>query len=230
MSRTQTVGPCGAYNLWSSIISSKARGEDTYTASVRRQDNPRASLVLRTSDDSDLDRELLERVRTGERDAFGRLVERYLPRAMALAMRLLRHREDAEDLVQDAFLAALQHIDSFDLTRSFWPWLSRIIVNRGLDLTASRTTRTVDALVDEVSDTRPTPVEFAEQGEIREQFQRTLAALPPRRRLVVQLFEVDGFSVAEIAKLLDSSPATIRWHLHVARRQLRTALAPLRRG
>ena len=110
------------------------------------------------------------------------------------------------------------------------PWLSRIIVNRGLDLTASRSTRTVDALVDEVSDTRPTPVEFAEQGEIREQFQRTLAALPPRRRLVVQLFEVDGFSVAEIAKLLDSSPATIRWHLHVARRQLRTALAPLRRG
>src|SRR5437762_9469799 len=103
MSRTQTVGPCGAYNLWSSIIRSKARGEDTYTASVRRQDNPRASLVLRTSDDSDLDRELLERVRTGERDAFGRLVERYLPRAMALAMRLLRHREDAEDLVQDAF-------------------------------------------------------------------------------------------------------------------------------
>jgi DNA-directed RNA polymerase specialized sigma24 family protein len=48
--------------------------------------------------------------------------------------------------------------------------------------------------------------------------------------LVVQLFEVDGFSVAEIAKLLDSSPATIRWHLHVARRQLRNALAPLRRG
>ena len=186
--------------------------------------------MLGTSDDSDLDRELLERVRTGERDAFGRLVERYLPRAMALAMRLLRHREDAEDLVQDAFLAALQHIDSFDLTRSFWPWLSRIIVNRGLDLTSSRSTRTVDALVDEVSDTRPTPAEFAEHGEIREQFQRTLAALPARRRLVVQLFEVDGFSVAEIAKLLDSSPATIRWHLHVARRQLRTALAPLRRG
>jgi len=202
----------------------------TYTASVRKQDSPRAALVLGTSDDSDLDRELLERVRSGDRDAFGRVVERYLPRAMALAMRLLRHREDAEDLVQDAFLAALQHIDSFDLTRPFWPWLSRIVVNRGLDLTASRSTRSADSLGDEVSDARPTPAESVEQGEIREEFQRTLAALPERRRLVVQLFEVDGFSVAEIGKLLDSSPATIRWHLHVARRQLRSALAPLRRG
>ena len=60
--------------------------------------------MLRTSDDSDLDRELLTRVQSGDRDAFGEIVERYLPRALAVAMRLLRHREDAEDLVQDAFL------------------------------------------------------------------------------------------------------------------------------
>jgi RNA polymerase sigma-70 factor (ECF subfamily) len=201
---------------------------DTYTATA--QDNQRATLVLRTNDDSDLDRELLVRVREGERDAFGQIVERYLQRAMALAMRLLRHREDAEDLVQDAFLAALQHIDSFDLSRPFWPWLSRIIVNRGLDLATSRSARVTEALANDVTDARPDPAESAEHGEIRDEFERTLAQLPARRRLVVQLFEVDGFSVAEIAKLLDSSPATIRWHLHMARRQLRSALAPLRRG
>jgi RNA polymerase sigma-70 factor (ECF subfamily) len=145
-------------------------------------------------------------------------------------MRLLRHREDAEDLVQDAFLAALQHIDSFDLSRPFWPWLSRIIVNRGLDLAASRSTRASQALTEEVRDSQPSPAEVAERREVQEEFRRTLATLPERRRLVVQLFEVDGFSVAEIAKLLDSSPATIRWHLHVARRQLRNSLAPLRPG
>src|SRR5690348_16796549 len=202
---------------------------DTSTAPAR-SDFSRASLVLRTNDDSDRERELLTRVRSGERDAFGELVERYLPRAIALAMRLLRHREDAEDLVQDAFLSALQHIDSFDLQRPFWPWLSRIIVNRGLDLSAARSTRATSALNDEVSDSKPSPAEAAERSEIRDEFRRTLAILPERRRMVVQLFEVDGSSVAEIAKLLDSSPATIRWHLHVARRQLRNALAPLRRG
>lgn len=202
---------------------------DTSTAPARHEIS-RASLVLRTADESDRERELLTRVRDGDRDAFGQLVERYLQRAMALAMRLLRHREDAEDLVQDAFLAALQHIDSFDLSRPFWPWLSRIIVNRGLDLAAARSTRISQGLTEEVRDSRPSPAEAAERGEIREEFRRTLATLPERRRLVVQLFEVDGFSVAEISKLLDSSPATIRWHLHVARRQLRNALAPLRRG
>lgn len=185
--------------------------------------------MLRTNNESDLDRELLARVRSGERDAFGEIVERYLARAMSLAMRLLRHREDAEDLVQDAFLAALQHIDSFDLSRPLWPWLSRIIVNRGLDVAVSRSARAFDTLADDVSDSRPNPQESAERREIRDEFRRTLEALPERRRLVVQLFEVDGFSVAEIAKLLDSSPATIRWHLHMARRQLRNALAPLRR-
>lgn len=204
-----------------------ARGEDTSTAPARI-DISRASLVLRTADESDRERELLVRVRGGERDAFGELVQRYLQRAMALARRLLHHREDAEDLVQDAFLSALQHIDSFDLSRPFWPWLSRIIVNRGLDLAASRSTRASSALTEEVSDAGPSPAEAAERGEVRDEFRRTLALLPERRRLVVQLFEVDGFSVAEIAKLLDSSPATVRWHLHVARRQLRNALAPLR--
>lgn len=201
---------------------------DTYTATAH--DISRASLVLRANDASREEHELLARVRNGERDAFGRVVELYLPRAMSLAMRLLRHREDAEDLVQDAFLAALQHIDSFDLSRPFWPWLSRILVNRGLDVAASRSTRAAESLQDDVSDTRPSPADAAERGEIRDEFRRTLAALPERRRLVVQLFEVDGFSVAEVAKLLDSSPATIRWHLHMARRQLRNALAPLRRG
>lgn len=212
------------------IAAPKSRVRVTYTATARRHDNPRGALLLRTSDDSDLDRELVTRVQAGDRDAFGEIVEGYLARAMALAMRLLRHREDAEDLVQDAFLSALQHIDSFDVGRPFWPWLSRIIVNRGLDVSASRNAKATDALAEDVSDSRPSPAEFAERVEIREEFRRTLTELPERRRLVVQLFEVDGFSVAEIAKLLDSSPATIRWHLHMGRRQLRNALAPHRRG
>jgi RNA polymerase sigma-70 factor (ECF subfamily) len=187
-------------------------------------------LVLHANEAPQEERQLLARVRNGERDAFGRVVELYLPRALSLAMRLLRHREDAEDLVQDAFLAALRHIDTFDLSRPFWPWLSRIIVNRGLDVAASRSTRSAEPLEDNLSDTKLSPADAAERSEIRDEFRRTLAALPERRRLIVQLFEVEGYSVAEIAKLLDSSPATIRWHLHMARRQLRNALAPLRRG
>jgi len=192
--------------------------------------NERALVLLRDDTERHDERALLERVRAGDRDAFGQLVGRHLPRALAVAMRLLRHRQDAEDLVQDAFLAALQHIDRFDTSRPFWPWLSRIIVNRGFDLTAARSVRSSAPLSDALIDSRPSPAELAERRELDERFQNTLASLPPRRRLVVQLYEVDGFSVAEIARLLDSAPATIRWHLHVSRRQLRKALALFRVG
>ncbi len=167
-------------------------------------------------------------MRDGDREAYGALVERHLDRALALSFRLLRHRQDAEDLTQDAFLAALRHLEAFDDSRPFWPWLSRIIVNRGLDLAAARAVRVTEPLPDEARDVGQGPAEAAEWAEILARFRHELALLPPRRQLIMQLFELDGYSVAEIAELLESSRATVRWHLHAARHQLRKALAHFR--
>lgn len=175
-------------------------------------------------DSAEPERVLIERARHGDSDAFGELVTRYLPRAMAVAFRVVHHREDAEDLVQDAFLAALRHLDDFDTTRPFWPWLSRIIVNRGLDAIASRSIRATAALEEDVLDPSADTMADAERDDLREQFRRALVSLPPRRRLVIELFEVEGLSIAEIADALHTAPATVRWHLHAARRQLRGAL------
>ena len=174
------------------------------------------------------ERDWLTRLRHGDREAYGLLVARHIDRALGLAVRLLHHREDAEDLVQDAFLAALEHIDAFDDARPFWPWLARILVNRGLDLAAARAVRVTEPLPDEVFDPRDDPAAAAERAEILARFRHQLALLPPRRKLIMQLFELDGYTVAEIADLLESSPATIRWHLHAARHQLRASLGPLR--
>ncbi|HEY4217903.1 MAG TPA: sigma-70 family RNA polymerase sigma factor [Gemmatimonadaceae bacterium] len=180
------------------------------------------------SDEALDEQRLIESVKAGDRDAFGALVTRYLPRALSLGMRILRHREDAEDLVQDAFLSALKHIDNFDPCRPFWPWLSRIIVNRGLDLSASRTVRRSETLDERLADRTSSPAADAERSDFYEQVRQALLGLPPRRRLVIELFELEGFSVVEIAEFLDSAPATIRWHLHIGRRQLRAALGHVR--
>jgi len=171
---------------------------------------------------------LIERARLGDAEAFGGLVQCYLPRALRLAMRLLHQREDAEDLVQDAFLSALRHIDGFDPHRPFWPWLSRIIVNRGLDLSAARSIRATSDLSPDLADHGEAPSAAAERADVYAQVRHAMSALPPRRRMVVELFELDGLSVAEIASCIDAAPATVRWHLHVARRQLRQVLRPLR--
>ncbi len=180
------------------------------------------------TDETAEEQRVIALVRQGDRAAFGALVERHLPRALSLAGSVVRHDQDAEDLVQDAFLSALRHIDQFDPRRRFWPWLSRIIVNRGLDVLSARAVRATELLGDDLADRGASPAADAEQSDVFGRVRAAMTQLPRRRRLVVELFELEGYSIAEIAAVLDSAPATVRWHLHVARRQLRQALAHVR--
>jgi RNA polymerase sigma-70 factor (ECF subfamily) len=168
---------------------------------------------------------LLQRVKAGDKAAFGQMVDRHIARAYALSLRIMRHREDAEDVVQDAFAAALDRIDSHDAGRPFWPWFSRIIVNRSLDAVRARGRRMTVAIDAAHADPTPGPAETFEQRDLMARFRTCLAELPPRRRLIVELFEIDGLSVAEIADQTGTTRATVRWHLHVSRKALRAALA-----
>ncbi|HKV50617.1 MAG TPA: sigma-70 family RNA polymerase sigma factor [Gemmatimonadaceae bacterium] len=172
---------------------------------------------------------LLARVQRGDVSAFDLIVRRYMRRAFAIAYRVLGHREDAEDLVQDAFLTALERIASFDLTRPFGAWFFRIVVNRGLNARKARSIRRTDAMpTDTVEAPEPSPAGHYERTEIREQFQAALAGLSQRQRMIIELADIDGLSGVEIAAMLGVSQGTVRWHLHMARRALRKALAPLR--
>ena len=81
---------------------------------------------------ADDERDLVVRVQRGDKHAFNELARRYARRAFAVAYRILRHTQDAEDLVQDAFVAALNGIGSFDPSRPFSPWFFKIVVNLGL--------------------------------------------------------------------------------------------------
>lgn len=192
---------------------------------VRLLDAVERPLQLATESEQQAEARLIRRVRAGDRRAFGMLVERYLPRAFAVAMRLMRNRADAEDVVQDAFLAALRHIDDFKPERPFWPWLARIVVNRGLDAQAAFKVRAATALDPSMAGNDSTPYERAERSDFMEQFRTALAKLPGRRRLVIELFELEEMSVADIASATGTSPATVRWHLHAGRHQLRRALS-----
>jgi RNA polymerase sigma-70 factor (ECF subfamily) len=175
------------------------------------------------------ERELLRRVQLGEAAAVDELVRRYIRRAFAVAYRLLGHREDAEDLVQDAFVSALEHIGTFDLTRPFGPWFFRIVVNRGLNLRSARAVRRTDLLADDMHTSGPSPHEELERSEVRTRFRAAVTALPRRQRLAVELFDIEGFTSVEIGKALGIPSGTVRWYVHEARRALRQALKPLSR-
>jgi RNA polymerase sigma-70 factor (ECF subfamily) len=170
------------------------------------------------------ERELLVRVQQGDPEAFDLLVRRYLPRARLLARRLMQNPDDADDLVQDAFLRALQRINGFDVSRAFEPWFSRLLVNLGLDHRRKQAVRRTETFDPEMVPGGVRPDREAERSELRSSLSQALETLPDRQRLVVSLFEVDGHSTEEIAAMLNVSQVTVRWHLHQARRTLREAL------
>jgi len=186
----------------------------------------RPQLTLHPSNDAERERDLIERARGGDREAFGGLVRTHLPGAIRLAMRITRNEADAEDIVQDAFLSALRNIDDFELGRPFWPWLARIVANRSLDVVGSKS-RQGDSLTETLPSEGPGPAISAERQELMDRVRAVVATMPPRQRLVVELYDLEGASVAEIAKLTGSAAATVRWHLHVGRRTLRAALGHL---
>jgi RNA polymerase sigma-70 factor (ECF subfamily) len=179
------------------------------------------------------DAELVARVQRGDSEAFDRLARRYAKRAFFVANRLLQNAADAEDVVQDAFIAAVNGIESFDPGRPFGPWFIRIVVNKGLTAIRSRAAHAQHVRGAELteSDAAATTTEsLMERAEIRDRFRAALRLLPERQQLVVQLADVEGFTSADIAQQLGIPDGTVRWLLHQARQTLRDALAPLRRA
>src|SRR5439155_2541415 len=104
-------------------------------------------------------------------------------------MQVVRNSADAEDVVQDAFLSALNHIDDFQPDRPFWPWLSRIIVNRGIDLVNSRSVRDALPLTPQLTAADPSPLRSAERVELADHVRRVVSSMPPRQRLVVEMYD-----------------------------------------
>lgn len=174
------------------------------------------------------DARMVERVIAGDAEAYGELVSRHMRRAFSVAYRILEQREDAEDVVQDAFIRALEHIDQLDRSRAFRPWLLRIVVNRALNARRSRRVRAATELNDSAAASGPLPDRQAERGDLRARVAALLQALPEKQRLIVQLADLEGLTSVEIGRIMELADGTVRWHLHEARRTLREALAPIR--
>ena len=171
---------------------------------------------------------LVDRARRGDPAAFDALVRRHLPGALVAAERLMGDRSDAEDLVQDAFLRALDRLPLLDPTRPFGPWFFTLLRNLGINQLRARKVRYTEPESLNAASSDALPDEEMVRAEVRERFDAALAALTPRQREIVMLFEVEGWKGAEIAEHLGLTPENVRWHLHQAKKSLRVSLAPLR--
>lgn len=180
---------------------------------------------------------LVARAREGDRDAFGALVDKYGRNIYRLALNITQLPEDAEDVLQDTFLKAHEHLDSFAGQSKFYTWLVRIAVNEALmKLRKRKWDRTV--WLDEPVETGEDrvgreiavwddPEQRYSTEELRAILDKAVQGLTPLYRSVFVLRDMEDLSIEETAKLLDLSVPAVKSRLLRARLQLRDKLTAL---
>jgi RNA polymerase sigma-70 factor, ECF subfamily len=178
---------------------------------------------------------LVQAAKKGDVGAFGELVKRYDRNVFRIALHITQNREDAEDVVQDAFLKAYENLEQFQGQSKFYTWLVRIAVNEALmKLRRRRPERMVsldqevqteeDSMPREVADWSPNPEQLYNQAELRDILGKTIQGLPPGFRTVFVLRDVEGLSTEETAQALELSVPAVKSRLLRARLQLRERL------
>jgi RNA polymerase sigma-70 factor (ECF subfamily) len=179
--------------------------------------------------------ELVNRSREGDAGAFSTLLSRYEGKIFRLAMNITQNREDAEDVLQESFLKAYEHLDQFQGNSKFYTWIVRIAVNQALmKLRKRRTDRSVsldeqidtgeDTVVREIASWDPDPEQQFSQDELHTILTEAVEQLAPIYRTVFILRDVDGLSTEETAQALDLSVPAVKSRLLRARLQLREKL------
>jgi len=173
--------------------------------------------------------ELVAQSRRGDGIAFGVLVEHYQDAVFNLAMRMTGNREDAGDVVQDAFLNAFRKIHSFEERASFATWLYRITVNQSMTVhrkAARREHVSLNAGEDDgpasgIAGNSEPPGKRLEHADDLRVVERALAELDAEHRAVVLLRDMEGLDYSQIADATGCSVGTVKSRLHRARLELR---------
>ena len=181
------------------------------------------------------DSELVRSTMRGDLSAFEALVGRYQRRATAIAFRMLSNREDAMDVVQDAFLKAYDKLSSLSTPGRFGPWLLRIVSNLSLNFRRSRALRKAESL--ETPDdqhahgrmNRPDkrasdPPAEASAHEMSGLMAEAIDELPEMQRRALILFAIEQLPQKEIAGMLSCSVEAVKWHVFTARKKLKERL------
>ena len=176
------------------------------------------------------DRELVRRAQADDKEAYEELVRRHQQRVLAVASGILRRHEDVEDIAQQVFVKAYFSLKRFDGRAAFSTWLYRITLNECWDLLRKKKVRPL-LYESDLSEEQAQRVASAENSEgagpdirqrleTQQRVERLLAGLDQRDRLMLMLKEVQGFSIEEIAEVLELNANTVKVRLFRARRRV----------
>jgi RNA polymerase sigma-70 factor, ECF subfamily len=179
---------------------------------------------------AEADRELVRRAQQEDKEAFEELVRRHEGRVFAVASGILRNKEDVEDIAQQVFLKAYFSLKRFDQRAAFSTWLYKITVNECWDVLRKRKVRPLlyEAELSEEQarqyqaseEVRDSRADTSERLAMRQQLDKLLDCLEERDRTMLVLKEVQGFSVEEIAEILEINGNTVKVRLFRARQRI----------
>jgi RNA polymerase sigma-70 factor (ECF subfamily) len=191
---------------------------------------------IAAQDEQHPDVALVAQVRAGDVAAYDTLVRKYERQIFRIAQHITQNREDAEDVMQDAFLKAYEKLDQFQGNSKFYTWLVRIAVNESLMRLRKRRTGKMVSIDEEIeteegsvprdlADWAPDPEQNYNQAELAEILRKTIQGLPQGFRIVFVLRDVEGLSTEETAETLNLSIPAVKSRLLRARLQLRERLS-----
>ena len=155
------------------------------------------------------------------RRAQGELYRRFFPVMMPICMRYVSDRNDAVELLNDAFLKVFRHLAAYDVSKAlFYTWMKKIVINTAIDrLRRQNSSSEHEKLPDQLEG--PGIENEAVSKMSGDELLNLIRQLPATTRLVFNLYAIDGYSHREIGSVLGISEGTSRWHLSDARRQLK---------
>lgn len=178
---------------------------------------------------------LVQATKIGEISAFDGLVRRYDRKVFRIAFHLTQNREDAQDVVQEAFLRAFQFLDQFQGNAKFSTWLIRIAMNQALMMLRKRRTgieAANETVIDsnenlpvDVADWAPSPEELYRSAELRDILRKTLQDLNVGLRMVFVLRDIEDLSLEQTAEVLGLTVSSVKARSRRARLQLRERLS-----
>ena len=172
-------------------------------------------------EEKELERQWVERCLRGDLDAFGSLIERYERQIFRAVYNMVGNFEDAQEIAQQVFMKAFEHLAGYDRERKFFSWLYRIAINESINFMKAR--KKFESLGEVVAEPHSEPFETIDRTRA---VQQAVLSLKPEYRAVIVLYHYSGCSYQDAAEVLDLPEKTVKSRLFTARQLLKQMLTP----
>lgn len=183
---------------------------------------------------------IIIRARRGEESAFAELLRRYRASVFNLCLRMLKNRDDAEDVAQDVFIKVFAMLDRYDERYAFRSWIFKIAANQSIDFIRKNRIKLLsldepvhyggEEIERQFPDERPTPSDDLEQKQLGKLLREITDELPPHYRSMIVLRHQEQMSYEEIASIMDLPLGTVKARIHRARALMKDKLERRRVG